>query len=410
MNSGGWFLLLILVVLILIAMCRKHCCLRNAQQRLSYNEILENIALQNPLFANYRNNQNNNDMAGGSSGADDNKPVGITPEELDAVSTIDVYPKKKRSRMSLNFKQQHRREINKYRGACCICLFDYRGGDKIRKLNCNHYFHKQCIDIWFKRNIQCPLCKQYVINAQILSKRSSRHSDASTSTTSSSSHTSTSKSSSSSSTTTTTTTSEDGEYKDNTDQKIQITTTVAVAVTADDWSIPCTNEEQKHKETEMHRMDAQHTYSLSDSHCVQSHQQSRASNKKTRIPSTRHRTRHSHSQSYSPSLSAGLTTRTHTHSSCDRPSAEITSNHHSSNPTTTTATTTAMTTTTTTIAGTRSSSSNDTSMSPSCTAGTTQQQQQNELGLLDDKNTFIPLTPKINLYFMSPTPPNPKEE
>eukprot|EP00485_Elphidium_margaritaceum_P003461 CAMPEP_0202694876 /NCGR_PEP_ID=MMETSP1385-20130828/8619_1 /ASSEMBLY_ACC=CAM_ASM_000861 /TAXON_ID=933848 /ORGANISM="Elphidium margaritaceum" /LENGTH=69 /DNA_ID=CAMNT_0049350803 /DNA_START=204 /DNA_END=413 /DNA_ORIENTATION=+ len=69
-----------------------------------------------------------------------------------------------------------------------------------------------------------------------------------------------------------------------------------------------------------------------------------------------------------------------------------------------------MTTTTTTIAGTRSSSSNDTSMSPSCTAGTTQQQQQNELGLLDDKNTFIPLTPKINLYFMSPTPPNPKEE
>lgn len=41
---------------------------------------------------------------------------------------------------------------------CSICLsFMY---DKIESLpKCKHQFHKDCIDMWKKKNLTCPLCK-----------------------------------------------------------------------------------------------------------------------------------------------------------------------------------------------------------------------------------------------------------
>ena len=43
---------------------------------------------------------------------------------------------------------------------CSICLDKFTIGTYKRTLECNHYFHKKCIDKWFKNSNFCPLCKK----------------------------------------------------------------------------------------------------------------------------------------------------------------------------------------------------------------------------------------------------------
>lgn len=43
---------------------------------------------------------------------------------------------------------------------CAICQDTYVSGQGIRKINhCSHEFHRGCIDIWFQRNVRCPVCR-----------------------------------------------------------------------------------------------------------------------------------------------------------------------------------------------------------------------------------------------------------
>ncbi|TYH58939.1 uncharacterized protein LOC105791814 [Gossypium raimondii] len=43
---------------------------------------------------------------------------------------------------------------------CYICLVEYEEGDSIRRLPCNHEFHRTCIDKWLKEiHRVCPLCR-----------------------------------------------------------------------------------------------------------------------------------------------------------------------------------------------------------------------------------------------------------
>ncbi|KAF9980715.1 hypothetical protein BGZ65_004764 [Modicella reniformis] len=43
---------------------------------------------------------------------------------------------------------------------CAICLCDYEDEEELRKMNCSHYFHKNCVDKWLKLNRNCPLCNK----------------------------------------------------------------------------------------------------------------------------------------------------------------------------------------------------------------------------------------------------------
>ena len=46
---------------------------------------------------------------------------------------------------------------------CSICLENYKKNDYYRTLNCNHIFHKKCVDRWFKKNhLNCPMCRANV--------------------------------------------------------------------------------------------------------------------------------------------------------------------------------------------------------------------------------------------------------
>ena len=43
--------------------------------------------------------------------------------------------------------------------SCSICSDDYKDEDVVTSLNCNHIFHKNCIEEWGHYNPVCPVCK-----------------------------------------------------------------------------------------------------------------------------------------------------------------------------------------------------------------------------------------------------------
>ena len=42
---------------------------------------------------------------------------------------------------------------------CVICCENFIANDTIRRLDCLHIFHKNCIDKWLIENNHCPVCK-----------------------------------------------------------------------------------------------------------------------------------------------------------------------------------------------------------------------------------------------------------
>ena len=62
-------------------------------------------------------------------------------------------------------------EINKYQknsdddtnnNSCIVCLEDFKNGEKITRLKCQHQFHVKCIREWLLINGTCPICRQTV--------------------------------------------------------------------------------------------------------------------------------------------------------------------------------------------------------------------------------------------------------
>jgi len=69
---------------------------------------------------------------------------------------------------SLNLKTQliYITDQNKliYNENCSICSLPILQNNLIRKvISCNHYFHQNCVDIWFSTNSTCPICRTDLI-------------------------------------------------------------------------------------------------------------------------------------------------------------------------------------------------------------------------------------------------------
>ena len=45
---------------------------------------------------------------------------------------------------------------------CTICYDDYKLGNAVKILPCDHHFHCECIDEWFNVKDSCPLCKKSI--------------------------------------------------------------------------------------------------------------------------------------------------------------------------------------------------------------------------------------------------------
>lgn len=54
---------------------------------------------------------------------------------------------------------------------CAVCLSDFEDGEMVRKLNCKHTFHRDCLDKWLEEYLAtCPLCRTKVLPDEIVAK------------------------------------------------------------------------------------------------------------------------------------------------------------------------------------------------------------------------------------------------
>ena len=55
---------------------------------------------------------------------------------------------------------------------CAICQEQLTADQEGRKLNaCGHWFHRSCIDIWFERDVHCPVCRHDIREPRVPSRR-----------------------------------------------------------------------------------------------------------------------------------------------------------------------------------------------------------------------------------------------
>jgi len=46
---------------------------------------------------------------------------------------------------------------------CPVCHDDFQNNEKVKKLNCNHSYHTNCIDPWLSKEKRCPLCMTDIV-------------------------------------------------------------------------------------------------------------------------------------------------------------------------------------------------------------------------------------------------------
>jgi hypothetical protein len=46
---------------------------------------------------------------------------------------------------------------------CSICLDEFKNEDILKKLNCSHIFHKDCLVPWINNYKSCPLCRTDIL-------------------------------------------------------------------------------------------------------------------------------------------------------------------------------------------------------------------------------------------------------
>ncbi len=80
---------------------------------------------------------------------DPTKPSPLDPEMFKALPSLLL---KRRVLKQCKDKQQ----------VCCICYDSWKLDDTIKILQCTHFFHTQCIQLWFNQDNRCPLCYYHV--------------------------------------------------------------------------------------------------------------------------------------------------------------------------------------------------------------------------------------------------------
>lgn len=57
------------------------------------------------------------------------------------------------------------KEIDSESYTCAVCIDNYKAGDVVTVLTCDHIFHKACIEPWLLERRTCPMCKCDILKA-----------------------------------------------------------------------------------------------------------------------------------------------------------------------------------------------------------------------------------------------------
>ena len=69
---------------------------------------------------------------------------------------------------SLDDSPRSRPVKNGTNDVCTVCLDEYAPGDVIRELECEHAFHKKCVDEWLTtKKSSCPMCKHSLVSGEV---------------------------------------------------------------------------------------------------------------------------------------------------------------------------------------------------------------------------------------------------
>ncbi|KAH7565796.1 hypothetical protein ACOSQ2_022172 [Xanthoceras sorbifolium] len=65
---------------------------------------------------------------------------------------------------TISYKKINYNNNNNNKVECAVCLSDFEDGEKVRRLKCQHTFHKDCLDRWLQQYLAtCPLCRTKVL-------------------------------------------------------------------------------------------------------------------------------------------------------------------------------------------------------------------------------------------------------
>ena len=126
-----------------------------------YNYIYD-LTIEIDYIFNYINNIDNDY----SSDSDSDDTISITSDDsiLDYEFTYINYNNRFNNYNEINNKLGKsiyiKKNDNHINQNCSICLdnLNYKQYKRILP-NCNHYFHKKCIDKWLLKNSNCPICR-----------------------------------------------------------------------------------------------------------------------------------------------------------------------------------------------------------------------------------------------------------
>jgi hypothetical protein len=91
------------------------------------------------------------EAVGAEAAAFDPQNTGESPQRTIDPSTFDKY--------SIVSTLANAKSLNKENKQCAVCQDELKDGDVVRRLNCMHVFHRECVDEWLRRCAKCPVCK-----------------------------------------------------------------------------------------------------------------------------------------------------------------------------------------------------------------------------------------------------------
>mmetsp|Transcript_77123 Transcript_77123/g.184722 ORF Transcript_77123/g.184722 Transcript_77123/m.184722 type:complete len:213 (+) Transcript_77123:55-693(+) len=101
-------------------------------------------------------------------GIDEIRLEGICPRRLEQLVPSAQAFHLKRSHLTQEALEDSLQdpESQSSRWICTLCMGDMLVGQHVRRLPCEHIFHRSCVDIWLAKNEVCPTCRSAVVPAE----------------------------------------------------------------------------------------------------------------------------------------------------------------------------------------------------------------------------------------------------